>query len=158
MSFSAVLCTLAIQPYELVQTTSENDTQIAQLKKDIQALGTDFRNPLLHGGGGRPEDGLVVEWSAGRNVVVFEDKNPTDQYMLWRPALTEAQVRDLLERISRIDAKFETHPFFDWCRSGLPGDFRQDRVRRALAVVENGDIQEYIEAMGAAFDQDINQG
>ena len=80
----------------------------------------------------------------------------TDQYMILAPALTAAQVDDLLARIDRIDRAFEAHPFFDWAAKGLEADFRRDSISRARPALHDGAAASYTDAASRAFDDSVN--
>lgn len=133
-----------------------HDAVTAKLKADLTDLATEFRNPLLHGGGGRFEDGVVVEWAPGRHIMALNPDALTDQYMVLAPALTAAQVDDLLARIGRIDEAFQAHPFFDWAAQGLEADFRRDAIFRARAALRDGATASYTGAASRAFDDSVN--
>lgn len=133
-----------------------HDVVTAKLKADLTDLATEFRNPLLHGGGGRFEDGVVVEWAPGSQIMALNPDALTDQYMILAPALTAAQVDDLLTRIDRIDEAFEAHPFFDWAAQGLEADFRRDAIFRARAALHDGAAVSYTDAASRAFDDSVN--
>jgi len=85
---------------------------VGRAKSDLRHIAAQYRNPLLHGGGGRPSDGMFVEWAPGRWTLVSETGEPTDQFMLWQPALSETEIDDILARINRIDDSLAVHPFF----------------------------------------------
>lgn len=133
-----------------------HDDATKQLKDDIQDLAREYRNPLLHGGGGRFEDGVLAEWVPGHQIMAVNPDALTEQYMLHEPALTKAQVSDLLNRIDRIDAGFQRHPFFAWAAEGLPADFRREAVNRALAERNNGTAAAFTAAASDALDDGIN--
>jgi hypothetical protein len=70
---------------------------------------------------------MFVELARGRSILVTEDGEPTDQFMLWQPALSDAEIDDDLARISRVDQAFEEHPHFPWVRAGFQADFHPKR-------------------------------
>jgi hypothetical protein len=132
------------------------DRTTAQLKSDLSALAKEYRNPLLHGGGGRYEDGVLVEWAPGHQIMAVNPDALTDQYMLLAPALTPTQIDDLLARIARIDAAFRQHPFFGWAEEGLYADFRREKIQHALQARWAGAAASYTRAASAAYDDGIN--
>jgi hypothetical protein len=133
-----------------------HDAVTAQLKAELTGLATEFRNPLLHGGGGRFEDGVVVEWAPGNQVMAVNPDALTDQYMILAPALTTPQVDGLLTRIDRVDEAFAVHPFFDWAAEGLEADFRRDAITRARAALRDGMAASYTHAASRAHDDSVN--
>ena len=135
-----------------------HDTATKQLKDDLGELADEFRNPLLHGGGGRFADGVMVEWAPGHQVMAVNPDALTDQYMLLQPALTHDQVVHLLDLVDRIDHGFAQHPFYRWAAQGLPADFRQDAVRRALMVRASGGAAAETAAASDACDDASNWG
>lgn len=133
-----------------------HDHATTQLKSHLSSLAREFRNPLLHGGGGRYEDGLVVEWAPGQHIMALDPDAATDLYMLWQPSLSTEQVDDLVARIALIDQALQAHPFFEWVASGAPANFEPDRIRRALRAVENGTTNDFIRLHSEAYDNQIN--
>jgi hypothetical protein len=135
-----------------------HDPATKQLKDDLGELAAEFRNPLLHGGGGRFADGLMVEWASGHQIMAVNPDALTDQYMFLQPALTHEQVVHLLDLVDRIDHEFAQHPFYGWAARGLPADFRPDAVRRALLVRANGGAAAERAAASDAYDDASNWG
>lgn len=133
-----------------------HDQAVTRLKAELSDLARDFRNPLLHGGGGRFEDGVVVEWTSGHEALAIDPDAVTDQYMLLRPSLTVDQIGDLLDRLDRIDAAFEKHPFFAWAAEGLQADFRREAVELALKEQRAGNAGAFTDAVSQAFDDAVN--
>ncbi|MDP9933730.1 hypothetical protein J2T11_000054 [Paenarthrobacter nicotinovorans] len=133
-----------------------HDASAAQLKSDLSGLAKEFRNPLLHGGGGRYDDGVVVQWAPGEQIMALDPDAVTDLYMLWQPALSAEQVDDMLSRIERIDNALQAHPFFELVASGNPANFDRDQVRRFLRALEKGTVNEYIAMHSGAHDDMIN--
>jgi hypothetical protein len=133
-----------------------HDAVTKKLKADLTDLATEFRNPLLHGGGGRFEDGVVIEWAPGNQIMALNPDDLSDQYMILAPALTAAQVDDLLARIDRIDRAFEAHPFFNWAAQGLEADFRRDAITCARAALHDGVVTSYTNAASRAYDDSVN--
>lgn len=133
-----------------------HDVGTARLKMELGDLAREFRNPLLHGGGGRFEDGVVVEWAPGHESIAIDTDALTDQYMLLRPSLTEEQIANLLRRVDSIDAGFEQHPFFGWASEGLHADFRREFVERALQERLSGSASAFTDAASRAFDDSVN--
>lgn len=133
-----------------------HEPAVARLKAELGDLAREFRNPLLHGGGGRFEDGVVVEWAPGQEVIAIDPDAVTDQYMLLRPSLTQEQIQDLLDRLDRIDAALEKHPFFAWAEEGLQADFRREAVELALRERRAGTASAFTNAASQAFDDSVN--
>lgn len=129
-----------------------HDAATKQLKDDLGELADEFRNPLLHGGGGRFADGVMVEWAPGHKIMAVNPDALTDQYMLLQPALTHEQVVHLLNLVDRIDHGFAQHPFYGWAARGLPADFRPDAVRRALMARAHGGATAETAAASDALD------
>jgi hypothetical protein len=72
---------------------------------------------------------MFVELARGRSILVTEDGEPTDQFMLWQPALSDAEIDGNLARISRVGQAFEEHPYFPW----VAPDFRPTSTRSGPA-------------------------
>lgn len=135
---------------------SPQSSAVIRLKSELASLARTFRNPLLHGGGGRYEDGIVVEWAPGQQIIAVDPNAATDLYMLWQPALEPAQVADLVDRIAKIDEALSEHPYFEWVKGGLPVSFGHDDVRKALCHLQNGTVMDYIEETDNAYDRYVN--
>lgn len=133
-----------------------HEPRIAAAKSDLSRLASEYRNPLLHGGGRPAFDGMFVTWAPGHTALATEDGELSDQFMLWRPALSADQIDEVLERIQRIDTAVEQHPFFAWVRSGLPANFHPEAVRRARQALDDGRADSYTEAAERAFDDLVN--
>ncbi|WBM79888.1 hypothetical protein KIV56_17230 [Cryobacterium breve] len=129
---------------------------IGRAKSDLSRLARNYRNPLLHGGGGRSADGMFVSWAPGRSVLVTDDGEPTSQFMLWQASLSSAELVDILARIERIDEAFEEHPFFGWVRAGLQAEFHPDAIRRALRALEGNEAGLYTMAADEELDRAVN--
>lgn len=132
------------------------DAYAQQARKQLITLSNDYRNPLLHGGDGRPSEGTFVEWAPGYNVLVGSEKGATDQYMLWMPSLTKAQVTEILDGIELIDGWFHTLPYFDWVQRGLPVNFHPESVRTAIDHLAHGTHDEYTNRAEVQYEQMIN--
>ncbi|TQC46538.1 hypothetical protein EEB14_25710 [Rhodococcus sp. WS4] len=130
---------------------------VGRAKQDLSRLADRYRNPLLHGGGGYPTDGMFVNWAPGRSILVTdEDGILTDRYMLWQSSLSSEDLDEILGRIRNVDEVFEAHQFYPWLRSGLAADFRPEAVGRALGALEAGTVESFTERADAAFDHSVN--
>lgn len=132
------------------------DKDACKAKKQLVTLSKDYRNPLLHGGDGRPSDGTFVEWSPGYKVLVGSEEGVTDQYMLWMPSLTEAQVTEILKCIEEIEGWFLTLPYFDWVQRGLPVNFHREYVSAAIDHVAHGTHVEHTNRTEAQYERTLN--
>ncbi|MEV0855112.1 hypothetical protein [Nocardia fluminea] len=122
----------------------------------LHYLAKEYRNTLLHGGGGRLADGMFVEWANGYHTIETERGVFTDQFMLWQPALAADEARDITAKMDRIDAWFRSLPYFPWVEAGLPVSFARSAVELALEHLSSGTVEEYIEREDIRFDMGIN--
>lgn len=88
--------------------------QVSRAKLALNHIAKKYRGRLLHGGGGHPADGMVVEWAPGRRSLVSEDGKPTSQFMLWQAPLSAEEIDDVIERIGQVDEVLGGHPYFPW--------------------------------------------
>ncbi|MFC9470997.1 hypothetical protein ACFTS5_02315 [Nocardia sp. NPDC056952] len=123
---------------------------------DLHYLAKEYRNTLLHGGGGRLADGMFVEWANDYHSIETERGVFTDQFMLWQPALTADEARDITAKMDRIDAWFRSLPYFPWVEAGLPVSFARSAVELALEHLSSGTVAEYIEREDIRFEMGIN--
>lgn len=123
---------------------------------DLHHLAKEYRNALLHGGGGRLADGLSVEWAPGYHSIVTERGEFTDQFMLWQPALTRADAQEILSKIDRLEVWFTSLPYFPWLESALPVRFDRSSIELAVEHLRKGTVAEYIEREDVAFDRAMN--
>ncbi|MBJ8348271.1 hypothetical protein [Antrihabitans sp. YC2-6] len=123
---------------------------------DLSYLAREYRNTLLHGGGGRLADGIFVEWAPGYHTIETARGVFTDQFMLWQPALTPDQAKDVVSIIDRIEAWFTSLPYFPWLESGLPVGFDNASVQLALDNLKEGTVAQYIEHKDSEFDYGMN--
>ncbi|WP_227983163.1 hypothetical protein [Nocardia spumae] len=123
---------------------------------DLHYLAKKYRNTLLHGGGGRLADGIFVEWAPGYHTIETERGVFNDQFMLWQPALTVDEARDITVKMDRIEAWFQTLPYFPWVEGGLPVSFARSAVELAMEHLSNGTAAEYIEREAIRFDLGVN--
>lgn len=143
------------EQFDLAFATPHN-ASTAKLKSELSSVAREFRNPLLHGGGGRHEDGVVVEWIDGQQIMALDPDATTDLYMLWQPSLSTEQVDDLATRIARIDELLQEHPYYEWVAGGAPINFDADRIRLALQAIGNGTAGEFTRLHSDAYDDMIN--
>lgn len=129
---------------------------IERAKTELGYLAKKHRNRLLHGGGGHPSDGVIVEWAPERHAVVTEDGEPTAQFMLWQASLAPHEIEDIIGRVAAVDAAIESHPFFPWLREGLPADFRPNTVWRARQALSMGRADAYVRAADGAYQRELN--
>ncbi|WP_280358022.1 hypothetical protein [Nocardia otitidiscaviarum] len=125
-------------------------------KSDLRYLAREYRNTLLHGGGGRLADGMLVEWADGRHSMVTERGEFNGQFIPWQPALTRADAWDALSRIDRIEEWFGSLPYYPWLEEGLPVNFSNEAVELALEHLRKGTVAEYIEHESIMFDRAVN--
>ncbi|MEV8273580.1 hypothetical protein [Microbacterium sp. NPDC077184] len=133
-----------------------HEGRVSRAKQDLKYIAKNYRGRLLHGGGGHPADGVIVEWAPGRRSIVSQDGKPSAQFMLWQAPLSADEIDDVLARISRVDEVIESHPYFPWLRSGLEADFRPKAVAYALRMVEEGKAADYIRYSNDSFDNAVN--
>lgn len=119
-------------------------------------LATTYRNPLMHGGGGRPSDGMFVEWAPGYHSLANMNGGPTDQFMLWRAALSMEEAEDILSRIQVVEDWVRTLPYFPWIRAGIPVSFKRAKVECALRHLAQGTVEHYTEMEEYGFDRVLN--
>ncbi|PPJ19896.1 hypothetical protein [Nocardia nova] len=125
-------------------------------RSDLSYLAKTYRNSLLHGGGGRLSDGIIVEWAPGYRSIVTERGEFTDQFMLWQPAVTSHEARDILVRIDRIESWFNSLPYFPWIERGLPVSFEGRAVATALRHLRDGTVAMHIAQEEFRYDQAVN--
>ncbi|MDR7191022.1 hypothetical protein J2Y46_003880 [Microbacterium sp. BE35] len=130
--------------------------QISRAKHALNHIAKNHRGRLLHGGGGHPADGVVVQWAPGRRSLVSEDGKPSAQFMLLQAPLSAEEVDDILERINHVDEALESHPYFHWLRSGLEADFHSQAIEYALRMTKEGKASEYIGYANDSFDRAVN--
>ena len=129
---------------------------IGRAKSGLHKIADHYRNPILHGGGGRPADGMFVQWAAGRSILVTEDSEPSSLFMLWRPAISQSDIEEILSEIAKIDRALESHPYFPWVAAGLAADFRPEAIRRSIEALAGGWAPEYVAASNEMFDREVN--
>ncbi|CAM4362252.1 hypothetical protein NONI108955_22705 [Nocardia ninae] len=137
-------------------TAGRQSSEDAVAKSDLRYLAREYRNTLLHGGGGRLADGMMVEWADGRHSMVTERGKFNGQLIAWLPALTRADARDALSRIDRIEEWFRSLPYYPWLEEGLPVNFSKKSVELALEHLRKGTVAEYIEHESMMFDRAVN--
>jgi hypothetical protein len=133
-----------------------HEGHVSRAKQALKHIAKNHRGRLLHGGGGHPADGVVVEWAPGRRSLVSEDGKPSTQFMLWQAPLSAEEIEDILERINHVDETIESHPYFPWLRSGLEADFNPQAIEYALRMAEEGKASEYIGYANDSFDRAVN--
>ncbi|WP_280215384.1 hypothetical protein [Nocardia cyriacigeorgica] len=143
------------EQFELA-TSGRQEPRDQTALSDLHYLAKEYRNTLLHGGGGRLADGLFVEWAPGYHAIETERGVFTDQFMLWQPALTVDEARGITAKMDRIEAWFRSLPYFAWVEAGLPVSFARSAVELALEHLRNETVADYIEREEARFDMGIN--
>ncbi|MCM3658978.1 hypothetical protein M3147_17105 [Agromyces mediolanus] len=133
-----------------------HEGQVSRAKQALNHMAKNYRGRLLHGGGGHPADGVVVEWAPGRRSLVSEDGKPSAQFMLWQAPLSPEEIDDILERINHVDEALESHPYFPWLKSGLEADFRPEAIGYALRMAEEGKALEYTAYANDSLDSAVN--